>query len=221
MSIPDAISVGLVEDMHQTRRMIAQRLNADPRTRVTWEADSIASAQAELSSRAPDVMIVDLGLPDGTGIDLIRIVKSRHAQTHVLVLTVFEDEQKLLNAIDAGARGYLLKDESALGLAEAVVQVQSGGVPLSPLVARHLIQSLSPKANPGTGVHCAHDQLSPREREILVLSAKGYNQAEVAKLLNLKPSTVASYTREIYAKLDVKSRTEAIYEASRLGYLEI
>jgi DNA-binding NarL/FixJ family response regulator len=167
-----------------------------------------------------DVLIVDLGLPDGSGLALIDEQRRRAPATAILVLTVFGDEQKLLRAIECGARGYLLKDESSIGLLDAIGELLAGGAPLSPAIARHLIGRMQSAATPAARDDQASESLTAREIEVLQLAAKGYNHTEVARLLDLSRNTVASYTRHIYEKLEVHSRAEALYEASRLGLIE-
>lgn len=212
------LTLGLVEDEPQTRAALAARLAAVDGYRVAWQADRLATARAALRECLPQVLVVDLGLPDGSGLDLIEEVRTAAPDTAILVLTVFGDEQKLIRAIERGARGYLLKDEPAIGLVDAIEQLRAGGAPISPAIARHLVaRMLQPP--PSAPEPAPESVLSPREIEVLRLSAKGYNHAEVARLLDLSAHTVASYTRRIYEKLEVNSRSEAVYEAARLGLL--
>ena len=125
----------------------------------------------------------------------------------------------MIHAIEHGARGYLLKDEPAIGLVDAINQLRAGGAPISPAIARHLVaRMVHSDATPARAR--AEALLTARETEVLKLSAKGYNHGEVARLLQISSNTVASYTRKIYEKLEVRSRTEAVFEASRLGLLE-
>lgn len=217
------LRLAIVEDEPQTRAALAGRLAAVDGYRILWQADRLRGARESLLRDPPDVLIVDLGLPDGSGLDLIADARRQCPEIAILVLTVFGDEQKLLRAIERGARGYLLKDEPAIGLVEAIEQLRVGGAPISPAIARHLLLRL--QAAPAelalpAQVDAAQVHLAPREGEVLRLAAKGYNHAEIARLLGLSPNTVASHTRRIYEKLEVRSRAEAIYEATRLGLLE-
>jgi DNA-binding NarL/FixJ family response regulator len=208
------VAVALVEDEPATRSALAERLVATGRFRVAWEAGTLADARDRLRVQPPEVAIVDLGLPDGSGLDLIAEAHALSPPVLVLVLTVFGDERKLIRAIEHGARGYLLKDEPVIGLVEAIEQIRTGGAPISPAIARHLISRLLP---PTAAAGSA--PLTAREVEVLSLSAKGYNHAEIARLLEISANTVASYTRRIYEKLEVHSRAEAVFEATRLGLL--
>lgn len=211
------LTLAIVEDEPQTRAALAGRLSAVEGYRVLWQADRLAQARSALRAQVPDVLIVDLGLPDGSGLDLIADARGLTPVPAIMVLTVFGDEQKLIRAIEQGARGYLLKDEPAIGLVDAIEQLRAGGAPISPAIARHLVARMlkPPVATPAAST----SPLTPREIEVLRLAAKGYNHAEVARLLDLSAHTVASYTRRIYEKLEVNSRTEAVYEAARLGLL--
>ncbi len=212
----EALTLALVEDEPQTRAALATRLGAVPGYRILWQADRLDQGLLALQREPPQVLIVDLGLPDGSGLDLIAQARRIDATIGILVLTVFGDEQKLIRAIERGARGYLLKDEPAIGLVDAIEQLRAGGAPMSPAIARHLVARLlrgEAPPEPSEGL------LTAREVEVLKLAAKGYNHAEIARLLDISAHTVASYTRRIYEKLEVRSRAEAIYEAQRLGLL--
>lgn len=213
----DTLTLALVEDEPQTRAALAARLSAVEGYRILWQADRLAQARRALRDQVPDVLIVDLGLPDGSGLDLIVDARVLQPPPAIMVLTVFGDEQKLIRAIERGARGYLLKDEPAIGLVEAIEQLRTGGAPISPAIARHLVARMLQPVSAAPEREAS--PLTPREIEVLRLSAKGYNHAEVARLLDLSAHTVASYTRRIYEKLEVNSRTEAVYEAARLGLL--
>ena len=212
------IKIAVVEDEPATRSALVDRLRAVAHFELLFEADSLRSARAQLRAAVPDVLIVDLGLPDGSGLDLIAELAERHPRTATLVLTVFGDEQKLIRAFERGARGYLLKDETAIGLVDAIDQILAGGAPISPAIARFLVTRLV-REQPEQMV-AGESQLTARETEVLRLAAKGYNHAEVAKLLGLSANTVASYTRRIYEKLEVHSRAEALYEAGRMGLID-
>jgi DNA-binding NarL/FixJ family response regulator len=214
---PDrALTVALLEDEPHTRAAIAAKLAQSDSIELIASLATLAEMHASLQQRQPDVLIVDLELPDGSGLDLIASAHARWPAMHILVLTVLDDEHKVIAAIERGADGYLLKDESAIALLDAVFEVSQGGSPISPAIARHLVRRLAAQApNPDASI-----SLSERERQVLQLAAKGYAYAEVAKLLGIGVSTVASYTRKIYEKLQVDSRSGAVYEATRLGLID-
>lgn len=214
--------IALVEDDIATRRAVLNRLFSERDFPLAFEAGSVAQARQCWNEFAFDVLLVDLGLPDGSGLDLISEARQHFPSALIMVLSVFGDEQKLIAAIERGAKGYLLKDETSIGLAQAIDDLWAGGSPISPAIARHLVRRLArvdpaPSARPVNAT--IGNTLTEREREVLQLSAKGFNHAEVALLLGLSKNTIASYTRTIYEKLEVHSRQEALFEADRLGLL--
>ncbi|MEM9301044.1 MAG: response regulator transcription factor [Pseudomonadota bacterium] len=214
------VSVAIVEDDGFLRASLAQQVSAIEEFEVCAEAGTLAEGARKVAEKHPDVLIVDLGLPDGDGLDLIARCHNDLPDCQIMVLTVFGDEQKVIGAIERGAQGYLLKDETAIGLAEALHELVRGGSPMSPAIARHLIRRMQVQDDaPEPGNAPAAHGLTPRETEVLQITAKGYTHAEVADLLGITVNTVASYTRKIYEKLAVSSRAEALFEATRLGLL--
>jgi DNA-binding NarL/FixJ family response regulator len=214
-----ALTVALLEDEPHTRAAIAAKLAQAGSIDLISSVATLAEMRESLQQRQPDVLIVDLELPDGSGLDLIAHAHARWPALHILVLTVLDDEHKVLAAIERGADGYLLKDENAIALLDAVLEVSECGSPISPAIARHLVRRLAAQA-PNANATTSSITLSEREREVLLLAAKGYAYGEVAKLLGISVSTVASYTRHIYEKLQVDSRSSAVYEATRLGLID-
>jgi len=162
----------------------------------------------------PDVLLVDLGLPSGSGIELIRHVRDHLPETDVMVVTVFGDEPHVMASLEAGATGYLLKDARAADLVEQVRALRSGGSPISPVIARQLLLRLAPERSVAEGSDAL---LSPQERQVLTLSAKGFNFEEIARMLGVSRHTVMTYVKRSYRKLQVHSKTEAIYEARKMG----
>ena len=216
-SLPTRVNVFIVEDDTVTRESLRARIEAHPRLTVGAAVGTAADALAALATR-PDVLLVDLGLPDGSGIDVIRGALRQHAGLPIMVITVFGNEKRVVGAIQAGATGYLLKDDQTNEIGAAIEQLLQGGSPISPAIARHLIRHFQPA--PSTPASTPREALTAREQEVLALAMKGFSYAEIAELLSLSPNTIASYTKHIYEKLAVGSRTEAIYEASRLGLIE-
>ena len=180
----------------------------------------IASARAAIARQAPDVLLTDLGLPDGSGIDLIRDTALKHPDTDIMVISVFGDEEHVLASIEAGATGYILKDSLPEELVALIAQLRAGGSPISPLIARRLLDRFRPKKKaPVDAVDAPASALSPRESEVLALIAKGFNFAEIARLLEVSPHTITAHVKKIYQKLAVHSRGEAVYEAGKMGLL--
>ena len=188
---------------------------------------SLAAARQSLVRQVPDVLLVDLGLPDGSGVDLIREVARTHRATDIMVVSVFGDEEHVLASIEAGATGYILKDSMPDEFVALIAQLRAGGSPISPLIARRLLKRLlprtgaaatAPSVSPAT-TGSGDSLLSAREAEVLALVAKGFNFAEVARLLEVSPHTITAHVKKIYQKLAVHSRGEAVYEAIKMGLL--
>ena len=173
---------------------------------------------AWLRENSVDVLLVDLGLPDGSGLEVIRQCQKLSPGTEIMVITMFGDEANMMRAFEAGARGYLLKDGTEDDLAEHVLSLNAGGSPMTPIIARQLLARLSSVPLPQGPLPVA-ETLTVREREILAKLARGFTYAEAAEILGIAPSTVQSHVKNIYNKLAVHSKTEAIFEARQLGLL--
>ena len=208
--------VQLVEDDAETRRRLAGALASAPGLEVTGTAANCAELRALMTGPPPDVLLVDLGLPDGNGTDLIREMRASSPATEIMVITVFGDERSVVSAIEAGARGYLLKDGTDEEIVRAVLDLLRGFSPISPAIARHLLRRMQGEASEDA---TSAPHLSPREREVLELLARGFRNAEIAGALGITAHTVSGYVRQLYRKLEVGSRGEAVFEAMNLGLL--
>jgi DNA-binding NarL/FixJ family response regulator len=221
----DLASVVVVEDDEPTRSRLARAVDANPRLRTIAAVGTCAAARDILQRQPPAVLLTDLDLPDGTGIDLIRQVRQQGSTTQAMVITIFGDEQHVVAAIEAGALGYLLKDASADAVGRAILELIEGGSPMSAPVARYLLQRFAkpdgPAAPPAPAATVASVGLSAREREVLTYIVKGFSYAEIARLLTLSTHTVATHVRRIYGKLEVHSRGEAVYEALATGLVKM
>jgi DNA-binding NarL/FixJ family response regulator len=214
----DRRSVVVVEDDEPTRARLARAVDAHAQLRTVAAVGSCGAAREVLQRDPPAVLLTDLDLPDGSGIDLIRLVRGNGAGTQAMVITIFGDEQHVVAAIEAGALGYLLKDASADSIGRAILEMLDGGSPMSPPVARYLLQRFAKQPEPAAGEMA---QLSAREREVLTYIVKGFSYAEIARLLELSTHTVATHVRRIYGKLEVHSRGEAVYEALATGLVKM
>jgi DNA-binding NarL/FixJ family response regulator len=209
----------LVEDERNTRERLAEAIAAHESLVLLAAAASCAEALRALDGAAPDVLLTDLGLPDGSGVDLIREVRRRGLATECMVITVFGDEKHVVSAIEAGALGYLLKDGSAEYIARSILDLVAGGSPISPQIARYFLKRFRADA---AGVDDdARPRLTEREHEVLRLIVKGFSYAEAARLTGVAESTITSHVRNIYRKLEVHSRGEAVYEALQLGLVKL
>ncbi len=219
------IRVAIVEDDPRTRDALAKAIHQAPDMTLLWTEHTCQAALTALARPAADVLVVDLGLPDGSGIDVIRAAHQRWPSCHVMVSTIFGDEYHVLQSIEAGAHGYLLKDSPAEAMADEIRLLHGGGSPVSPMIARLILSRLradgaasaepaSPRPAARTGV-----SMSPRETEVLELITKGFTYEEIAQRMGVTRHTVQTFVRRIYAKLEVGSKIEAINAAREQGLL--
>jgi DNA-binding NarL/FixJ family response regulator len=209
----------IVEDEEPTRLRLVRMLATHGELEVAAAVGTRREALLALRRDAPEVLLVDLALPDGSGIDVIRAARALSSDILSMVVTVFGDEKRVLGAIEAGARGYLLKDASAEGVGTAILQLLAGGSPITPAIAQHLI--LRFQENAPSAARAEGPVLSQREQEVLELVVKGFTFAEIAALLSLSTHTVGTFVRRIYRKLEVRSRGEAVFEALQLGIVRL
>jgi DNA-binding NarL/FixJ family response regulator len=208
----------LVEDDAPTSQHLARAVESNPALALIGRAASVAEGLAELERAAPDVLLTDLGLPDGSGIELIQQLRRQAPRALAMVITAFGDEKTVIAAIEAGASGYLLKDGSFSEVGEALLELVGGGSPISPSIARYVLRRLQRESEAP-----AEDapRLTEREHEILSLIAKGFSFPEIAGLLSISAHTVTTHVRHIYEKLEVSSRSSAVYEAVQLGLIRL
>lgn len=213
-------SVFVVEDDTATRERLADVIRRSSDFKLAGAVGTLAEAQAGIGSAGPDVLLVDLGLPDGDGAQLIAETARSHPSIQIMVITVFGDEAHVVRAIEAGATGYLLKDASMGEIGRAIGDLLAGGSPISPAVARHVLNRLSARARqPAADPPRDQARLTARETDVLQLVAKGCSYGEVASALSLSVNTVAFHIKQIYRKLAVNSRGEAVFEATQMGLL--
>ncbi|CAN5575583.1 response regulator transcription factor [soil metagenome] len=195
-------------------------------------------AIAQVESLAPDVALVDLGLPDLGGLYVVRHIRERLPRTAVMVVSIFGNERNLLDAIAAGATGYLLKDSKATDFNQSIHALQAGGSPISPSLARHLLQRMRPPGQGAGGVDepaaapasaeadkapskvSAESPLSKRETSILNAIAHGRAIAEIGDDLHISPLTVKTHVQNIYRKLEARSRQHAVFLAQQRGLIK-
>ncbi|MFY7857082.1 MAG: response regulator [Rubrivivax sp.] len=225
-----ATSVLIVEDEPEFLQRFSEAVHADPGLQLIAGVTTGRAGLALLDAQPPDVLLVDLGLPDISGIELIRHAARHLPQCDVIVVTMFADDAHVLGSIEAGATGYLLKDAQATRIAAAIHEARAGGSPISPSIARRVLAAFrvapqaatpAPAPTPSTPTPppAEPSPLSERETEILRLVAKGFSFDAVGELLGISPHTVVTHVKKIYRKLAVHSRGEAVYEASQMGLL--
>ncbi len=214
-------SVLIVEDEQELMHRFSKAVLADDSLSLAAAVASGAAALAVLSDMSPDVLLLDLGLPDMHGIEVIRHVARHHPTCDVLVVTMFGDDQHVFDALEAGATGYLLKDSGLKRIAASIHDLRAGGSPISPSIARRVLARLrtEPAAWASTDQAPAPSVLTPREIDLLKLTAKGLSFNSIGELLDISPHTVVAHVKNIYRKLAVHSRGEAVYEAKQMGLL--
>lgn len=201
--------IWIVEDHTTFRRTLARVVQSEPDLTCPRDFDSCESALEGLTRHArPDVILLDVGLPGMSGLEGIRLFRERCPEVLVIILTVFEDDEKIFHAICAGAAGYLLKTAGADAIVAAIREALAGGSPMNPRIARRVLEMFSRLA-PQTRDY----GLSTREKEILDLMVKGLIKKEIADRLTLSVHTVDTYLRRIYEKLEVNTRTGAVAKA--------
>ena len=182
----------------------------------------VADALTAIEGCAFDVLLVDLGLPDGTGVDVIRAAHQRCPAARIMVVSVFGDEENVVQSIVAGASGYILKDSLSSEFILTIRELLAGGSPISPMVARLVLNQA--RSSYAVDIPAASDVgetvFTDREIEILTRVAKGFSFSEIANLLDISVNTVKTHVNHIYGKLSVHSRSEAVYEAGKIGLLK-
>ena len=221
------------------RELFAASVRRCARLHLAASVGTVADATAWLDDpvNMVDVLLVDLGLPDGSGLEVIRHAVRLHPRCEPLVISVFGDDDNVLTSIEAGALGYIHKDASPEDISQTILDMLAGASPISPMIARrvlskyrsdHVHRALSqhhpavPEAvRPGASADSAAKRglLSPRENEVLALIARGFSYAEIGRLQDVTVHTVQSHIKNLYAKMSVNSRSEAVFEATRMGLL--
>ncbi len=209
------IEVAIVEDQQATREGLAILISNTPGFTVTGRFANMEQALASLEAHPPDVLLLDIGLPGMSGIEGVRLVRSRLPEVQILMLTVYDDDVHVFEAVCAGACGYLLKGTPRDRLVVAIRELHDGGAPMSPEIARKIMlmfQRVTPARN-------LAGQLTPRELQILKLLADGHNYKTCADQLSLSLHTVRFHIRNIYGQLHVHSKSEAVLKALRSGLI--
>ena len=215
--------VMIVEDDPSFRQRLRTVVEGDPRLELVATAASVAEANRAMEDARIDVALVDLGLPDGSGLSVIRRMLERVRGCEVIVLTLFGDDERVIASREAGATGYLTKDAAPQEIVDGILQVLDGGAPMSPPIARRVLRRFRDASRDGSVPSGPGPSdgpgLSDREHQVLQLIAKGFATTEIGSLLELSPNTVLTYVKRVYGKLSVHSRSEAIFAARPHGLL--
>ena len=205
------IKVAIVDDDEGIRTSLAALIRRAPNFKLSGDYPDAETALKEIPRRPPDVVLMDINLPGINGVECVRQLKAAVPSLQVLMLTVYEDSESLFNSLKAGASGYLLKRTASARLLEAIRDVYDGGSPMTPQLARRVVQFFT---RPGEA-DSSMAKLTPGEKEFLDQLAKGYAYKEIADRMNISIDTVRSYVRTVYEKLHVHSRTEAVVKYLR------
>lgn len=221
------VRVLLVDDDAHMRRVIAQELMADPRTLVVAQATSVREGRKAIKQHEFDVMLVDLNLGDGEGFTLIDYLKSVRPTAEAVMVSIMENDDQVLRAFELGATGYLVKHSWFGNYPQAVLQVVNGGASITPNLARRLLQRFDSSAAAASATSAPRradadreregERLSVREKEVLRMVASGYTSAEIGKRLEISGLTVNTHIKNIYRKLQVRTRAQAVRFASLRG----
>lgn len=218
------ITVAIVEDDVIFQSMLQKAITDSPYLILSAVASTCTQAFKILKKQPIDVLLVDLGLPDGSGVDVIRAANLAWPYCSIMVSTAFGDEMNVIRSLEAGAVGYLLKDSNADGIAKEICTLHEGGSPISPLIARQILMQFRGREQQQNILmrdvgEKGRPLLSAREQAVLEFIAKGFTSDEIAKLLLISRHTVLTFVRRIYRKLEVNSKMEAVYEAQSLGLI--
>lgn len=200
------IQVAVVEDDEEIRANLIRMINRRPAFNLAGAYSTAESALADLPKRHPDVVLMDINLPGLDGIETVRQLKAKMPTVQFIMLTVYEDGSRLFKSLMAGASGYLLKRTPPDALLSSIADVHAGGVPLTAEIARRLIKHFEEMPQPASEV----ERLTPREHDVLDQLVKGYRYKEIEVNLKISTGTLRSYVANVYQKLHVHSRTEAV-----------
>ncbi len=216
------ISVVLIDDHDLVREGTRQYLERSDRIVVVGQANSGVSAQAVLLAHTPDVAVVDIKMPDQTGIELSAWMREHCPDTRIIMLSAYDDDPYIVAALAAGASGYLLKNTSPVQLIRAVETVAEGGSALDPALTAKVMGLVAGGTKSDTNAAAdLPEALSARELEVLTLTSKGMTNKEIGVQLSISNRTVQGHLRKIFSKLDVNSRTEAVTKAIALNLMDV
>jgi DNA-binding NarL/FixJ family response regulator len=207
----ESLRVAIVEDERQVRDGLGVLINGTRGFTCVAGYRTMEDALESMGDVAPDVMLVDIGLPGMSGIDGIRVLREQFADTPILALTVFDDDDRVFDALCAGASGYLLKNTPPARLLESLAEAVHGGAPMSPEIAQRVVR-LFRKFRPPDRATC---DLTPQETELLKLLVDGHHYKTAAQEMHISVNTISFHLKNIYAKLRVHSKTEAVAKALR------
>ena len=212
----DKYSLIIVEDDVDIRQRLVAMIKSHGTFELLAEVGTLAEGLTALEAYKPDILLADIGLPDGSGIDLIKAITRLHLDCEAMVISGFQDEYIVFDALEAGAKAYILKHDEGSKITDAILMMMEGGAPISPVIARLMLQRFQHTKTPDKVVP---EALTERQIKILKLVSQGFSSREISEKLDIKYYTVTTHIKNIYTKLQVNSRTEALHEAVKLGLL--
>jgi DNA-binding NarL/FixJ family response regulator len=211
----------VVEDDLVTRKLLCHAIQLEPSLTLCAAFGTVLEARRYLENTTIDLLLTDLGLPDGSGVAVIRCCRRLLPKADIMVITMSSEEEQILACIEAGASGYVLKESAHTDILRSILELRSGGSPISPKIARKVLARMQSHDVRPNVAGAESSLLTPRESAILDLISRGGTYARVAQTLGLSIGTVQTHIKHIYAKLCVHSRTEAVIEAQRRGLIPI
>ena len=209
-------TVTIVEDDNEVRERLASLISDHDQFKLLSAASNMLDGIADLLKYKPDVLLTDLGLPDGSGIDIIKAIEKNNLDVEAMVISGFQDEHNVFNALQAGASAYVHKHDQNQKITDAILSMLEGGAPISPVIAKLMLQKFQQPAP----VIKLTESLTERQIKILKLISQGFSSKEIAEKLDISYYTVTTHIKNIYKKLQVNSRTEALHEAVKHGLLD-
>jgi len=210
-------TVIIVEDDSDVRQRLVDLVSEETAFNLLGDFATMETGLEALFALKPDVLLTDLGLPDGSGIDIIKAISKRQLDTLAMVISGFQDEHIVFKALEAGASGYLLKYNEGHSIIESIKSMLDGGAPISPVIARLMLQRFK---MPSPHVTDMDESLTERQIKILKFVSQGFSSKEIAQKLDISYYTVTTHIKNIYNKLQVNSRTEALHEAAKQGLIQ-
>jgi len=226
-----ACRILLVEDDEPVRERLAKIIARWSGGQLLGACGRLAEAMTIIKDHPVDLLITDLNLPDGHGVQAIRMLRKLYPQAEAMVISVLADDRNVIEAIEAGATGYLLKDSDPIDILDAITELLAGRSPISSAIASTIVRRLGGRATKGdtkksdvapeSNKEAQAQALTPREMDILWGIAKGFTYGELAESLEISKNTVPVHIKNIYRKLQTNNRSEAVYEASRRGLIKL
>ena len=217
----DTIKIYIVEDQINILRTQTKLLSKYDEIEIVGYSLSAKNVMDDIEKLKPEVILMDLGLPDINGVELTEMIKNKYPEIEILIFTIFEEEEKVIKAIQSGANGYILKGASIDKIIYAIKSIHKGGSFIQPSLARILLKYFKLPSNRNMFPEEEKIDLTKRELETLQLIAKGFSNNEIARILGISKSTVRTHLEHIYQKMEVTNRVEAITEGYKRGMVEL